>query len=75
MLLIASDSSTLIHLAAIGRLSLLREFYEKIIIPQQSGERLWRKEGVEPGRARSKEHVRRDGWRFCRLATSLSCAC
>jgi len=33
MLLIASDSSTLIHLAAIGRLPLLREFYEKIIIP------------------------------------------
>jgi predicted nucleic acid-binding protein len=29
-----SDSSTLINQAAIERLSLLREFYEKIIVPQ-----------------------------------------
>jgi predicted nucleic acid-binding protein len=27
-----SDSSTLIHLAGIGRLELLKEFYERILI-------------------------------------------
>ena len=41
---IVSDSSSLIHLAAIGRLSLLREYYHSIIIPTA----VWR-EVVEQG--------------------------
>jgi len=32
MPLVISDSSTLIHLAAIGRLTLLKEFYGKVVI-------------------------------------------
>ncbi len=39
-----SDSSTLIHLAKIGRLNLLKEFYEKIILAPA----VW-KEVVEEG--------------------------
>ncbi len=31
--LVISDSSTLIHLAAIGQLGLLKEFYGRIAIP------------------------------------------
>jgi len=42
-----SDSSTLIHSAGIGRLNLLMEFYEKILIPPA----VW-KEVVEEGRSR-----------------------
>lgn len=48
MPLVISDSSTLIHLAAIGRLTLLREFYEKITIPSA----VWR-EVVEEGKGRA----------------------
>jgi len=33
MLLVVSDSSTLIHLARIGRLALLPTFFERITIP------------------------------------------
>lgn len=56
-----SDSSTLIHLAGIGRLKLLMEFYKKILIPSA----VW-KEVVEEGRsrpgAREVEEGRRSGW-------------
>ena len=48
MPLVISDSSTLIHLTAIGRLALLREFYEKITVPPA----VWR-EVVEEGRGRA----------------------
>ncbi len=56
-----SDSSTLIHLAKIGRLSLLREYHEKICIAPA----VW-KEVVEegqnwPGSSEVKEG-RRSGW-------------
>ena len=48
--LVVSDSSTLIHLAAIGRLVLLKEFYECITVPpavwrevvgQEKGQSWW----------------------------------
>ena len=42
-----SDSSTLIHLAGIGRLKLLKEFYDKILITPA----VW-KEVVEEGKGR-----------------------
>jgi len=48
MPLIISDSSTLIHLAGIGRLALLREFYREITIPLA----VWREVVVE-GRGRA----------------------
>jgi len=61
MPLVISDSSTLIHLAAIGRLALLREFYEKITVPPA----VWR-EVVEEGRgtagAVEVEAARQAGW-------------
>jgi hypothetical protein len=46
MPLVISNSSTLIHLAAIGRLALLKEFYGKVTIPTA----VWR-EVVEEGEA------------------------
>jgi predicted nucleic acid-binding protein len=48
MPLVISDSSTLIHLAVIGRLDLLKEFYGKITIPPA----VWR-EVVEEGKGRA----------------------
>lgn len=61
MPLVIGDSSTLIHLAASGRLALLREFYEKITIPAA----VW-KEVVEEGRGRAGaaevEEARQGGW-------------
>lgn len=45
---VISNSSTLIHLAAIGRLSLLREFYGYVTIPPA----VWQ-EVVEEGRGRA----------------------
>jgi predicted nucleic acid-binding protein len=45
---VISNSSTLIHLAAIGRLALLREFYGRITIPPA----VW-KEVVEEGEGRA----------------------
>lgn len=45
---VISDSSTLIHLAAIGRLELLREFFRDITIPPA----VWQ-EVVEEGKGRS----------------------
>jgi hypothetical protein len=56
-----SDSSTLIHLAALGRLILLREYYTEVFIPPA----VWR-EVVEEGRgrpgAREVEEAARVGW-------------
>src|SRR2546426_6306541 len=42
-----SDSSTLIHLALLGRLNLLRDFYDEVLIPPA----VW-KEVVEQGQGR-----------------------
>lgn len=44
---VVSDSSVLIHLAKIGQLKFLKEFYEKIVIPPA----VW-KEVVEEGKER-----------------------
>lgn len=56
-----SDSSTLIHLAAIDRLPLLREFYSKVLVPQA----VW-SEVVEEGEARAGAtevaNAREAGW-------------
>lgn len=56
-----SDSSTLIHLAALGRLILLREYYTEVLIPPA----VW-KEVAEEGRgrpgAREVEEAARVGW-------------
>lgn len=56
-----SDSSPLIHLAAIGRLSLLKDYYNSIIIPTA----VWR-EVVEQGGSRKGameiRNARADGW-------------
>jgi len=61
MPLVISDSSTLIHLAAIGWLTLLKDFYKKITIPPA----LW-KEVVEEGKSRvgavEVEKARQAGW-------------
>jgi len=61
MALVVSDSSTLIHLAGIGRLGLLKEFYERITVPPA----VWR-EVVEQGRGRTGvsevEQARQAGW-------------
>ena len=46
--LIVSDTSTLIHLASIKQLDLLRKFFEHIVIPLA----VW-KEVVEQGRDRA----------------------
>ncbi len=42
-----SDSSTLIHLTRLGRLELLREFYDEVLVPPV----VW-KEVVEEGQGR-----------------------
>lgn len=61
MPLVISNSSTLIHLATIGRLALLKEFYGKITIPPA----VW-KEVVEEGKGRAGvtevEEARQGGW-------------
>lgn len=61
MPLVLSDSSTLIHLTAIGRLALLKEIYQKITIPTA----VWR-EVVEEGKRRAGaaevEAARQLGW-------------
>lgn len=43
--LVISDSSTLIHLASIGRLTLLRDLYGRIMIPEV----VWREVVIEGG--------------------------
>jgi len=56
-----SDSSTLIHLAAIGRLALLRKFYGKITIPSA----VWQEVVVEGKSRAGAAEVRRAseaGW-------------
>ncbi|MEE8391256.1 MAG: DUF3368 domain-containing protein [Anaerolineae bacterium] len=59
--LVVSDSSTLIHLAAIDRLTLLQEFFERIVVPPA----VWR-EVVEQGGGRAGaaevEQARQAGW-------------
>lgn len=59
--LVISDSSTLIHLASIGRLALLKAFYSQIVVPPA----VWR-EVVEQGKGRAGagevEQARRAGW-------------
>ncbi len=61
MLEAISDSSTLIHMAGIGRLELLKEFYKKILISPA----VW-KEVVEEGRgrrgAREVKEACNSGW-------------
>lgn len=56
-----SDSSTLIHLALLDRLDLLRQFYDEVLIPPA----VW-KEVVEQGQgragAREVEEAARSGW-------------
>jgi uncharacterized protein len=56
-----SDSSTLIHLARVGHLGLLREFYGQVTVPPA----VWR-EVVEEGEgrpgAREVEEAQRSGW-------------
>ena len=58
---VVSDSSTLIHLAKIGRLGLLQKLYERIIIPPA----VWR-EVVEQGEGRAGAmevaDARQHGW-------------
>ena len=58
---IISDSSTLIHLTAIGRLGLLKDYYKNISVPPA----VWR-EVVDDGEGRSGaleiEQAREDGW-------------
>lgn len=59
--LVISDSSTMIHLAAIGRLGLLKRFFQQVTIPTA----VWR-EGVEQGEdrlgVREVARARKDGW-------------
>lgn len=59
--LIVSDTSTLIHLAAIGQLDLLKEFFEHVTIPPA----VWR-EVVEQGKGRAGAvevaRARQAGW-------------
>lgn len=58
---VISDSSSLIHLSAIGRLSLLQELFGQLTVPAA----VWR-EVVEQGRGRpgvqEVEAARREGW-------------
>lgn len=59
--MVIADSSTLIHLAAIDRLELLRSFYGKVTVP----EAVWREAVLQgagkPGVSRI-EFARRQGW-------------
>jgi predicted nucleic acid-binding protein len=66
--MVICDSSSLIHLAGIGRLSLLRELYGKLIVPAA----VWR-EVVEEGRGRpgvvEVQEARLAGWIEVRSVT------
>ena len=61
MALVISDTSALIHLAAIGRLTLLKDLYQQITLPSA----VW-KEAVEEGKGKSGtaeiEMARQLGW-------------
>src|SRR5436309_12879576 len=67
--MVLCDSSTLIHLAGIGRLELLRELYGKLIVPKA----VWR-EVVEEGKGRlgvvEVQAARLAGWIEVRAATN-----
>jgi predicted nucleic acid-binding protein len=67
--MVLCDSSTLIHLAGIGRLGLLRELYGKLIVPKA----VWR-EVVEEGKGRfgvvEVQAARLAGWIEVRAATN-----
>lgn len=66
--MVICDSSSLIHLAGIGRLGLLRELYGKLIVPTA----VWR-EVVEEGKGRlgvvEVQEARLAGWIEVRSAT------
>jgi len=67
--MVVCDSSTLIHLAGIGRLELLRELYGKLVVPKA----VWR-EVVEEGKGRlgvvEVQAARLAGWIEVRAATN-----
>jgi len=69
--LVISDASTLIHLSAIDRLDLLREFYSSITVPST----VW-KEVVEMGEGRAGmnevQQAKQDGWLVVRASTNES---
>jgi predicted nucleic acid-binding protein len=68
--IVVSDSSTLIHLAAIGRIDLLRTFFERIVIPPA----VWEEvvvEGRERAGALEVEQAKRAGWIEIQTATNL----
>ena len=71
--MVLCDSSTLIHLAGIGRLELLRELYGKLIVPKA----VWR-EVVEEGKGRlgvvEVQAARLSGWIEVRAATNEALA-
>ncbi|MBU4220069.1 MAG: DUF3368 domain-containing protein [Euryarchaeota archaeon] len=56
-----SDSSTLIHLAGIGRLEILKEFYHKILIPPAVFKEVVEEGLSRPGDAEVKEAINA-GW-------------
>lgn len=61
MLTVICDSSTLIHLASINRLGLLRAFYSEIIVPTA----VWREvviEGQERAGVSEVRAAREEGW-------------
>lgn len=68
--MVICDSSTLIHLSAIGRLHLLRDIYGTLTVPAT----VWR-EVVEQGSGRfgvaEVEAARRDGWIEVRPVTNI----
>jgi len=61
MLEAISDSSTLIHLAGIGRLEFLKEFYGKILITPTVRKEVVEEGGERPG-AREVEEAYKSGW-------------
>jgi predicted nucleic acid-binding protein len=69
MLMVISDSSALIHLAAIGHLNLLREFYGRIVIPPA----VWEEvvvQGHERAGVIEVEQGKQTGWIEIRSATN-----
>lgn len=59
--MVIADSSTLIHLAAIDRLDLLREFYGEIVVPEAVWLESVLQRAGKPGVERIEE-ARREGW-------------
>jgi len=56
-----SDSSTLIHLAGIGRLDLLRQFYDTLLIPPAVHREVITEGGIRPPALLAAQAVS-DGW-------------